>query len=275
MEFDEESLGELAASIKEHGVQQPLLVRRVVDDPDIDHELVDGERRLRAALRLCLRTVPIVVSNVGPGDDQFLRAVLVNCSRKDMTPSEHARAVLRVWSMPRHASLGNLERADAVAKVFGRGPHWVNTQLKLTELAPAVQALVDGNEVGKLSQQVAIELHPITDRARQTEVAQRIAQSGLRSASQNRMARSAVDVEQARRPSAGRRLHDDSKLVSDYATRIRETAELMLDLPPDRLALAFHERPGDRLKAIAQMGTAITVLSRVKSALERLSKEAW
>src|SRR5690606_10644055 len=89
--FDPESLAELAASIKEHGVLQPLLVRR----KGSGYQLIAGERRWRAAQQAGLRTVPVVVKEL---DDRTIMeiALVENLQREDLNPIEEAEAYQRL-----------------------------------------------------------------------------------------------------------------------------------------------------------------------------------
>lgn len=85
--FDEEGIEELMQSIKEKGVIQPILVRRKADA----YELIAGERRLRAASRLNLDRVPVIVKDVSDEDSLEL-ALIENIQRQDLNPIEEARA---------------------------------------------------------------------------------------------------------------------------------------------------------------------------------------
>jgi len=86
-DFDQASIEELAQSIREKGVIQPLLVRRKGDD----YELIAGERRLRAAQLLNLQEVPVIVKDVS--DEESLEIALIeNLQREDLNPIEEARA---------------------------------------------------------------------------------------------------------------------------------------------------------------------------------------
>ncbi|MCX7958257.1 MAG: ParB/RepB/Spo0J family partition protein [Deltaproteobacteria bacterium] len=85
--FDEASIEELAASIKEKGVLQPILVRPVGKE----FEIVFGERRFRAALKAGLREVPVLIMNMSEGD-ALETAIVENIHRKDLNPVEEAEA---------------------------------------------------------------------------------------------------------------------------------------------------------------------------------------
>src|SRR6266536_838177 len=90
--FDAEPLGELAESIRLHGVLQPILVRRLVEG----YELIAGERRWRAARLAGLNTVPAVI-RAGAGDDeQLVLGLIENLQRTDLDPIEEARGLRRL-----------------------------------------------------------------------------------------------------------------------------------------------------------------------------------
>jgi ParB family chromosome partitioning protein len=90
--FDAEPLGELAESIRLHGVLQPLLVRRLADG----YELIAGERRWRAARLAGLRTVPAVVRADTGNDEQLVLGLIENLQRTDLDPVEEARGLRRL-----------------------------------------------------------------------------------------------------------------------------------------------------------------------------------
>jgi len=89
--FDDEKLNELATSIKENGVIQPLIVRNT----DNGYELIAGERRLRAAIKAGLESVPVVIKDVS--DSETLQLALIeNIQREDLNPIEEANSYLRL-----------------------------------------------------------------------------------------------------------------------------------------------------------------------------------
>ena len=85
--FDEEAIEELKQSIEEHGILQPLIVRKTIKG----YEIVVGERRFRAAKEAKLDTVPVVIRELT--EQQMMEiAVLENLQREDLTPIEEAAA---------------------------------------------------------------------------------------------------------------------------------------------------------------------------------------
>lgn len=90
--FDEAAIGELASSIREKGIIQPLLVRPL---PGGGYQLIAGERRFRAAQRAGLQRVPITVRSAGDGEALEL-ALIENLQRENLNPAEEARAFKRL-----------------------------------------------------------------------------------------------------------------------------------------------------------------------------------
>ena len=85
-EFDEKALAELADSISQHGVLQPLLVRPLLDG---GYQIVAGERRWRASRMAGLTEVPVVIRELSDGETMEL-ALIENLQREDLTPVEEA-----------------------------------------------------------------------------------------------------------------------------------------------------------------------------------------
>ncbi|HJQ63415.1 MAG TPA: ParB/RepB/Spo0J family partition protein, partial [Burkholderiales bacterium] len=129
--MDQEALGELAASIKTHGVMQPILVRQVADQR---YEIIAGERRWRAARIAGLGSVPVLVRQVA--DRQALAVSLIeNIQREDLNPLEEAAGIQRLLQ-----EFG-MTHAEA-AEVLGRSRSAVTNLLRLLDLAPPVRELV-------------------------------------------------------------------------------------------------------------------------------------
>ena len=126
--MDAASLAELALSIKEQGVMQPILVRPV--DGGM-FEIVAGERRWRAAQQAGLREIPALVKNV-PDQAALAVALIENIQREDLNPLEEARGLARLID-----EFGLTH--EAAAKAVGRSRSAVSNLLRLNGLAPPVQ----------------------------------------------------------------------------------------------------------------------------------------
>jgi ParB family chromosome partitioning protein len=167
--FDEEALGSLTASIAEVGVLQPVLVRQL-DGPQDGHEyeLIAGERRLRAAKRAGLQTIPALVRTAD--DAAALEQALVeNLHREDLNALEEAAAYQQLIE---DFSLTH----EQVATRVGKSRAAVSNTLRLFQLPPAIQRLVGENQ---LSAGHARALLGTPDRAYQEALARRAVAEGL------------------------------------------------------------------------------------------------
>lgn len=133
--FDAEAIAELAASIREKGLLQPLLVRRAGDG----YQLIAGERRFRAAQLAGLTQVPIVVRDVD--DREALELALIeNLQRENLNPVEEARAYRRLAD---EFQLGQEEIAQRVSKSRSA----VTNSMRLLHLSPDVLARLESGEI--------------------------------------------------------------------------------------------------------------------------------
>ena len=126
-QFNEEQLQELAASIKEKGVLQPLLVCR----NDNGYELIAGERRLRAAMKAGLDTVPVVVKNVDDRERQEI-ALIENIQREDLNALEEALAYQSLIDQFQYTQ-------EEVAGKVGKSRSAVTNALRLLKLDDAIK----------------------------------------------------------------------------------------------------------------------------------------
>lgn len=162
--FDEESLAELAASIREIGVLQPILVRPMGEG---SYELLAGERRWRAARRAGLAVIPAIVRTTDElGSVE--RALIENLHRQDLTPLEEAAAYQQL--------IEDFEFThDQVAQRVGKSRSAVTNTLRLMSLPPSIQHLLAD---GRLAAGHAKALLGTPDRAFQEQLARRAAQEG-------------------------------------------------------------------------------------------------
>lgn len=166
--FDEEELAELAYSIGELGVLQPIVVRpsRETDGPA--YELVMGERRWRATQRAGLETVPAIIRDTA--DDDLLRdALLENLHRSQLNPLEEAAAYQQLLQ-----EFGATQ--EELSKRIGRSRPQISNTLRLMKLPPLVQRRV---AAGVLSAGHARALLALEDPAEMERLAQRIVAEGM------------------------------------------------------------------------------------------------
>jgi ParB family chromosome partitioning protein len=163
--FDDETLEALARSIREIGVLQPIVVRKVEDD---SYELVAGERRLRAARMAGLATVPAIIRMTD--DTEALREALIeNIHRQDLAPLEQASAFQELQD-----ELGATQE-DLARRLGHSRPHIANT-IRLLNLPAQVQELLGE---GRITAAHGRALLSLDDAEGQTALAQRIAAEGL------------------------------------------------------------------------------------------------
>ncbi|HZS65449.1 MAG TPA: ParB/RepB/Spo0J family partition protein [Xanthobacteraceae bacterium] len=137
--FSEEELEELAASIRERGIIQPVLVRALRNQRDA-YEIIAGERRWRAAQRAGLHDVPVVI--IEATDQESLElAIIENVQRADLNAIEEALGYERLASEFKHSQ-------DEIARIVGKSRSHVANTMRLLKLSEAVQQHVRS---GKLS----------------------------------------------------------------------------------------------------------------------------
>jgi len=137
--FDPEALEELAASVRDKGVIQPIIVRPVPGQPD-EYQIVAGERRWRAAQKARLHEVPVVIKALT--DAEALEVALIeNIQRADLNPIEEARGYRQLIDRFNYTQ-------DALGQVIGRSRSHIANTIRLLQLPQAVQDYI---YAGKLS----------------------------------------------------------------------------------------------------------------------------
>ena len=164
-EFDEEALKELADSIREHGIIQPIIAE---DAGDGTYYIIAGERRTRAARLAGLSKVPVIIKKFSDGRKLEI-ALIENIQRENLNPVEEARALDRLI---REFDMTHQTAADAV----GRSRAAVSNLLRLLELAEEVKALVESRQ---LEMGHARALLGLAQARQQIEVALLVAKKGL------------------------------------------------------------------------------------------------
>jgi len=133
--FDEEALASLAESIRRHGLLQPLVVRHIAGR----FELIAGERRLQAAKRAGLESVPVVVREARP-EERLELALIENLQRENLTPLEEAEAY-------RHLMDVYALTQEEIAQRVGKSRPAITNTLRLLTLPDAVKAQLEGGEL--------------------------------------------------------------------------------------------------------------------------------
>ena len=136
--FDESELADLTTSIREHGIIEPLVVRRIAKDQD-KFELIAGERRWRAAQRAGLKDVLVVVKDVSP-KAAFELALVENVQRADLNPIEVAEAFDRLLREHSYTH-------ETLAAKVGKDRTTIVNALRLLKLPAQIRSLVIGREL--------------------------------------------------------------------------------------------------------------------------------
>ena len=162
--FDEEALKELSDSIKQHGVFQPIIVKKSIKG----YEIIAGERRVKASRMAGLETVPAIVREFD--DTEMMEiALLENLQREDLNPFEEANAYVKIMEAK------NLTHEE-LAKVLGKSQSYVTNTIGLLRLPEDIRNLVIN---GKLSMTHARILSKMSDRDTINLLADRIIKENL------------------------------------------------------------------------------------------------
>jgi len=163
-EFDEQSLTELADSIKEHGIIQPIIVKKSIKG----YEIVAGERRTRASKMAGKETIPAIIKEYS--DQEMMEiALLENIQRENLNPIDEATAFSKIIE-----STGLTQ--EAIAKKFGKSRSYITNLLGLLKLPDKTKNYVTEN---KISMGHARVLSKISDEDKVNELANKIIEDDL------------------------------------------------------------------------------------------------
>ena len=165
MTWSEESLTELAGSVKEHGVLQPILVRPL---PGNRYQLIAGERRWRAATRAGLAAIPAMIEDID--DDTALEiAIIENLQREDLSPVDEAMMYERMTSEHGYS-------VRRLAQKVGKDKGYIENRLRLADAPPEIKELVS---LRKDTLSHAYELLKVEDPRRRRKLAEQVARGEL------------------------------------------------------------------------------------------------
>jgi ParB family chromosome partitioning protein len=144
--FSEEGINELASSIREFGMLQPLVVtkieREVPTGTEVEYELIAGERRWLAAKKLGLSTVPAIIKNIDLERKRLEMAVVENIQRENLNPIETARAFAKLQDEFR------LTQRE-IATRLGKSRELVANTLRLLDLPPYIQEAISAKQISE------------------------------------------------------------------------------------------------------------------------------
>ena len=162
--FNEEKIGELADSIKEHGIIQPIVVRK----REKGYEIVAGERRWRAAIKAELSQVPCLVRELND-EQNMLIAIIENMQREDLNPIEEAEGLRQMSE-----TFGMTQ--EQISKSLGKSRPYITNSMRLLKLPDYIR---DSIAEGQLSAGHGRTLITVTDEKIRRELWQRIVSEGL------------------------------------------------------------------------------------------------
>jgi ParB family transcriptional regulator, chromosome partitioning protein len=164
--FNEGSIEELARSVREHGIVQPLVVTRIGDNK---YRLIAGERRFRAAQKAGLEQVPVVVKETMTDSDVLQIALIENIQREDLNPIEEAYAYHQL-----HEEFGLTQ--EEISKRVGKERSTVANFLRLLRLPDPVKKLL---AAGQLSMGHARAILAVDSPKKQEQLAERVVKRNL------------------------------------------------------------------------------------------------
>ena len=158
--FDDQALKELAVSIKEHGVIQPIIVRKVENK----YEIIAGERRYKASTMAGLTKIPAIVKNLDDKESSKV-ALIENLQRKDLSPIEEARTYQKILELEDNMT------QEELAATMGKTQSSVSNKLRLLELPEEIQ---DALLKEKISERHARSLLTIEDKNDQIKMMDKV-----------------------------------------------------------------------------------------------------
>ncbi len=205
--FTEEKLNELASSITEHGIIQPLVVRKNKGS----YEIVAGERRWRAARKAELKEVPCIIREF-TDEENMLVAIIENMQREDLNPIEEAEGLhqmIKTYGLTQ----------EEVSKSVSKSRPYITNALRLLKLPEEIKGFV---MEGKLTTGHARALINIENKKLQSELCKKIIEEGLSVRKVEELARneSKPKKKPAKKVKSADTLHVESELKSIFGTKV-------------------------------------------------------
>ncbi len=220
-EFSDEAIQELASSIREYGVLEPLIVKRIEkDQPDginVEYQLIAGERRLRASKVAGLKTVPALIKTFNDKSLELEVALVENVQREDLSPIMKARAYGQLVN-----EFGYTQ--EMVGRRVGKSREAVANALRLLQLPFEAQKALDEN---KISESHARALLLLPNMEKQRALLGEVLSKQLSSREAEMIARQFLDKQNIKTGVVGRKRLGDSFSPKDL--ELREQLESLFD----------------------------------------------
>jgi ParB family chromosome partitioning protein len=232
VDMREETLQELADSIRSQGLVQPIVVRPL--DPaggELRYEIVAGERRWRAAQLAGLHAIPAIIRDI-PDQAAVAMSLIENIQREDLNPMEEARAL---WRLVEDFDMTHATAAEAV----GRSRVMVSNLLRLLELPDQVIAMLERRELGMGHARALLALDSVAD---QLTLARRVVNEGWSVRETERSIR--LLPKSRRRPNRGDRSAapdpDVQRLENSLADRLGAKVKIEHSGAGGRIVIRYH-----------------------------------
>ena len=144
--FVQEKLEELAASIKENGLIQPIIVRK---SPIVGYELLAGERRYRAAQMAGFKEIPAIIRELSD-DDMIKQAIIENLQREDLNPIEEAESYQHL--------IDKGATHEEIAQFMGKSRPYISNMVRLLHLSPAVKEAIKNEKISQGHARILVPL---------------------------------------------------------------------------------------------------------------------
>lgn len=158
-DFNDESLKELASSIREFGILQPLVISKIEKEvefgTEVEYQLIAGERRLMAAKMLGWERVPAIIKNISQKSEQLAMAIIENLQRTDLNPIETARAYAKLQD-----EFGLTQRE--IAAKIGKSRETITNTLRLLNLPSEIQEAVAKNQINESQARLLLIIEDLT-----------------------------------------------------------------------------------------------------------------
>ena len=203
--FDEQALKELAVSIREHGVIQPIIVRKV----DNKYEIIAGERRYKASTMAGLTKIPAIIKNLDDKESSKV-ALIENLQRRDLTPIEEARTFQKILELEENMT------QEELAATMGKTQSSVSNKLRLLNLPDEVQ---DALLKEKISERHARSLLNIEDENEQVKMLDRVIENKM----------TVRELERAIKELNGEPVDEEKDDSSDSETEVETEADTAIE----------------------------------------------
>lgn len=233
--FNEEKIEELSASIREHGIIQPIVVRK----KEKGYEIVAGERRWRAAIKADLSQVPCLIRELDD-EQNMLIAIIENMQREDLNPIEEAEGLRQMTE-----TFGMTQ--EQVSKSVGKSRPYITNSMRLLKLPEYVK---DSISVGTISAGHGRTLVAIKDEGTRKIVWEKIIEEGLSVREAEKLAAGGTKTAK-KRPAARRKNHDVLRVEEDLKEVLGTKVNINMAGKKGKIEIEYYSK--DELERLIEL----------------------